>query len=252
MTEPTERELAAVAAEVARGRAVTAPKAFRSGLRVSLIVAAPSAPARPAFAVWPRTLALRPVLAVLVTCAVLVAAGGSAAASSLPGDAAFGLKRAVEEAQVTLAADDPARLDLLLAQSDSRIADLASVLAHRPTAIAAAAEEYLAAAVRVEAMAARVAAQPATAAREAALARAQVRSTDHLAMLRWLAAELPASAQHGIERAIEVQQSVHGKVDQTPSRPAAPTAPSAPTAAPGRPSASPGREGRPSGTPVRP
>src|SRR5206468_1270053 len=78
-------------------------------------------------------------------------------------------------------------------------------------------------------------------------------SADHLARLQSLATKLPAAAQHGIQRAIEVQQTVHGKSGNAPGRggslPLAPTSPAEPvtTATPARPIVTPSRGGPPSG-----
>src|SRR5438094_397580 len=57
---------------------------------------------------------------------------------------------------------------------------------------------------------------------------------------RALATRLPEAAQRGIQRAIEVQQRVHGKSNFTPGRSGIPIAPT------------PGRGGPPSGVPGRP
>ena len=252
MTEPRDRDLEDFARDIARHRRLSAPPALRQGLRASLL-AAPGQPApvrRPLFGVA----ALRPVLAAVIVLALLVAAGGSAAASSLPGDPAFHLKRAVEESQVALATDDVARLDTLVTQSDRRIADLETAIARRPAALNPATDEYLAAVERVDAMLARVLQEPTTPARDAAIARAAAKSAEHVARLQALAGRLPDAAQQGIERAIEVQQAVHGKSNELPGRGGAPIAPTTPTtpSATGRPSTTPGRGGPPSGVPGRP
>ncbi len=250
MSAPTERELLAFADELARYRRLSAPQALRAELRASLL-AAPFVPtSRPAFGRL-RAPALRPIVAGTLVLALLVAGGGSAAASSLPGDPAFGLKRAVEEVQVALAPDEVARLDTLLTQSDRRIGELETAASQRPAAVAPATDEYFAAVGRVEAALARVAALPATVARDAAIARVSAVSVAHIAALQALAARLPAAAQHGIQRAIEAQQAVHGRSDNVPG----PRVP--PSAAPGRPSelpvgTPPGRGGPPSGVPGRP
>jgi hypothetical protein len=58
--------------------------------------------------------------------------------------------------------------------------------------------------------------------------------------LQALAARLPEAAQRGIQRAIEVQQRVHGKSLDAPGRSGIPITPL------------PGRAGPPSGVPSRP
>lgn len=262
-TRLDERELDAFAEDLARRARVTAPAALRTQLRASLLAAPISSPREPS--IWSRLGALRPVAAAVLVIALLAAGGGSAAASSLPGDPAFALKRAVEDVQVALAPDDVARLDTLVVQSDRRLADLETAATARPAAIAPATDEYLAAVARLDRALDAVRAAPASAARDAAIGRAAAASAEHIAMLQTLAARLPEAAQHGIQRAIEAQQAVHGKSGDVPGRPAVPGQPALPGqpgqpaaprngngGAPGRPSEQPGRSGRPSGVPGRP
>ncbi len=260
MKEPNEQDLQEFASDLARSGRLSAPPALRARLRASLL-AAPVAPARRAGFGWLNLPALRPVVAIALVLALLAAGGGSAAASSLPGDPAFGLKRAVEEVQVTLARDDVARLDTLVTQSDRRLGDLETAAAVRPSAIAPATDEYRAAIGRVDATLTTLLTQPATPARDAAIARTSAASADHLAMLQALAARLPATAQQGIQRAIEAQQAVHGKSGNAPGRRGNPGGapgggnPGSPGG--GRPSdvlggPLPGRGGPPSGVPGRP
>jgi hypothetical protein len=246
-----ERELGEFADDLARRGRVTAPAALRTQLRASLL-AAPVSPRRQP-STWSRLGALRPALALVVVFALLAAGSGSAAASSLPGDPAFALKRAVEDVQVALAPDDATRLDTLVAQSNRRLADLQTAAAVRATAIAPATDEYLAAVARVDGTLSSVLTAPATPARDAAIGRASAASAEHIAMLQTLAARLPAAAQPGIQRAIEAQQAVHGKSGSAPGRPDLPG--NGNGGAPGRPSDLPvpsGRGGPPSGVPGRP
>ncbi len=247
MTEPADRELLGFARTIARYEQPTAPEALRSRLRASLL-AVPVVASRPT-SLWTRLPALRPLVAAVVVFALLLG-GGAAAASSLPGDPAFALKRAAEEAQVALTADDATRLDLRVTQADRRIADLRTVVAQLPHETAQATDEYLAAVARVDDALAQVLAQQITPARAAAIARAAAASEDHIAALAALATRVPAEAQAGIQRAIDMQQAVHGHADGTPGRPQsprpsdAPGGAGAPTTAPGRASGTPG--GRPS------
>jgi hypothetical protein len=199
---------------------------------------------RPSF--WSR-LAVRPAIAIALVLALLVAGTGAAAASSLPGDPAFGLKRVVEDAQVALSTDDLARLNLLVAISDRRLADLETAVATRPDLTRAASDEYILAVARVDAVLGAALGKPATPARDAAIASASAASADHLAQLQALLGRLPAPAQPGIQRAIDAQQTVHGKAGDAPGRPTSPSGP--PASAPGRPS---DRGGQPSKTPGRP
>jgi hypothetical protein len=242
MSGRDERELLEFGERLSREGKVSPRPAFRSQLRSSLLAAPVTLEAPPRSPIgWSRVLAFRPVFAAFLVLVLLAAAGGgAAAATSLPGDPAFGLKRAAEDAQVALATDDVARLNTLVTQSDRRLADLETLAARRSAAVIGT-DEYASAVSRVDATLTRVAALPENAQRDAALARASAASADHLARLRALAARLPEAAQRGIQRAIEVQQRVHGKSDVAPGRSGIPTTP-----------ATPGRGGPPSGVPGRP
>lgn len=242
MSGRDERELLEFGERLARHARVSPRPEFRSQLRSSLLSAPMSfeAPRTSAWR-WPRVLAFRPTLAaVLVLVLFAAVGGGAAAATSLPGDPAFALKRAAEDAQVALASDDVGRLNALVTQSDRRLVDLETLVARRSSAVGAASDEYSAAVVRVDTAVSRVAALPASSERDAGLARASAASADHLARLQALAVRLPDAAQRGIQRAIEVQQGVHGKSDVAPGRSGVPITPT------------PGRGGPPSGVPGRP
>lgn len=270
MSDRQERELLDFGDEISRYARPAAPAALRSQLRASLLAAPVTHRQQPS--IWMRLPAFRSMVAGAVVITILLGSSGYAAASSLPGDPAFALKRAAEETQVALTPDDAARLDTRVTQSDRRIADLHTVAAQRPSAVGIATDEYLAAVARVDEALAPVLGQPVTAARDAAIARAATASIDHVVLLRSLATRLPAEAQGGIQRAIAAQQAVHGRSGDPHGRPSTPPAPGAsgaPGGAPipsgalpggaaipsGRPSAvpvSPGRGGPPSGVPGRP
>jgi len=241
MSAPDERELLEFGDRLSRYAKVAPRPEFRAQLRSSLLTSpvAFESPRRSSRG-WSRILAPRPLLtAILLVALLAVVGGGAAAAASLPGDPAFALKRAAEDAQVALSSDDVARLSTLVAQSDRRLVDLETLVAHRSAAVGIGTDEYTSAVTRVDVMVTRVAALPANAQRDAALALVAAASDDHLARLQALAARLPDAAQRGIQRAIEVQQGVHGK-SNVPGRSGVPTAPI------------PSRGGPPSGVPGRP
>src|SRR5947209_15878710 len=104
--------------------------AFKRALRAQLMAQAPSVLARQETA-WTRLRgaflrpALRPAMVAAVIALLVIGSAGKAAADSLPGDAAFGLKVAAEQVQLTLALDDTTRLRLLAEQADHRLAELA-------------------------------------------------------------------------------------------------------------------------------
>ncbi|HZP97380.1 MAG TPA: DUF5667 domain-containing protein [Candidatus Limnocylindria bacterium] len=258
MKEQDTAALDAFAREIAGYGRLAAPPALRARLRGALLAAPAVLPHRPS-GFGARLLSLRPVLAGIVVLALVAGAGGSAAASSLPGDPAFAVKRAVEAAQVALASDDATRLDVLVAQADRRLGDLQTIATTRPAALATATDEYEGAVSRLDAALTNTLAQAPTAARAAAVARATAASAEHIAELQALAARLPAQAQPGIQRAIEAQQAVHGKSGNAPGRNGNPGRPQTPGASgvPGRPSdlpggPPPGRAGPPTGVPGRP
>lgn len=234
-TEPTERELLALGDRIAGHARPRASARLRAELRRSLMTAPVPAP-RPALFAFALP-ALRPVLAASLVIALLFGASGAAAASSLPGDPAFALKRGVEGVELALASDDVARLDVLVTQSDRRLADLQRATATSPGHVPAALDEYVSAAAAVESALATAQATAPSPRRDAALARAAAASDTHLAALESLAARLPDAAQPGIHRAIEAQQGVHGRSGDEGTSPAHPAR--TPPAAPGRPSSVP-------------
>ena len=83
---------------------------------------------------------LRPALAVGLAALVLIAGATSAAAGSVPGDPAFGLKRAIEEVRVALTFDDVERVRVLADIADQRLSELAQVASRDDKAPTASAE----------------------------------------------------------------------------------------------------------------
>ncbi len=127
---------------------------FRAELRRKLILEAQTAlaPRRRDHA-WTsvlRSAFVRPALAAMVAAVVLLAGAGSAAAGSLPGDPGFGLKRAIEDLQVTLTWDDVQRVQLLAQLADRRLAEL-QVVAEREDRAPTASEQYADAVTRFRA-----------------------------------------------------------------------------------------------------
>jgi len=239
----TESELETLARDLARYRSIAAPAALRSRVHSEIM----GAPAQLLPSRRPAWIAvLRPGLAALLAVALLAGAGGTAAAS-LPGDGAFPIKRAVEDAQVALTLSDDARLDVLTDQLERRLAELEAVSSQRPGALMVALNEFAAALARVETQSDIVARLEATPARDAALSRAAASAEDHIARLRTLETRLPEAAQPGIERAIDAQQRISGPA--SPEPPGGSGSPSRPGAAPSaRPTIPPAHTERPSPT----
>jgi hypothetical protein len=93
---------------------------------------------------------LRPAFAVGLAVLVLIAGAGSAAAGSLPGDPAFGLKRAMEEVRVALTFDDVQRVRVLAELADQRLSELEQVVG-RDDKAPTASDEYAQAVARFRA-----------------------------------------------------------------------------------------------------
>jgi len=88
-------------------------EAFKRTLRSQLMAQASTALVRRE-TIWSRFQRglVRPAFALAAVVLVLLAGAGKAAADSLPGDPAFGLKAAAEELQLAFAFDDTTRLGL--------------------------------------------------------------------------------------------------------------------------------------------
>src|SRR5216683_1236953 len=97
---------------------------FRKDLRARLMQQAPAVLAPRRENAWTF---LRPAFAVGLAGLVLLAGAGTAAAGSVPGDPAFGLKKAFEGLQVMLTFDDVQRVQLLAQIADRRLEDLQKV-----------------------------------------------------------------------------------------------------------------------------
>lgn len=117
---------------------------FKRALRAQLMAQASATLVRRE-TVWSRLQRgwLRPVVA-FAAVALLVAGGtGKAAADSLPGDAIFGLKRAVEQLQLALAIDDTTQLRVLAELADHRLTELTVAIEdHRSRATPLAQQAY--------------------------------------------------------------------------------------------------------------
>ena len=294
MTGFDDRELQDFGRGLRRYASLGAPSLVRARLRASLLAAPVEfAAARPSVARWTWPAPLRPAFAAAVVLVVIVAGTASAAAASLPGVTSASTHWYLAEgytgsgfqtwvlllnpgsaaASVTLrfmkedgsvvtqsrTVSPHSRLNVLVTQSDRRLVDLETTAGRHPKALVAATDEYLAAVARVDAALTRLATEPRAPARDTAIASAALASADHLARLEALAASLPSAAQHGIQRAIEVQLTVHGKAGEgrrggSPLLPAdrSPIVPSIPVQPPALPALPPGRGSPAIGLPGRP
>jgi hypothetical protein len=85
---------------------------------------------------------LRPVLAAAGIFVLVLAGATTAAASSLPGDALYAVKRAGEDVRLALTFDDVARMHLLAELTDRRLEELSEIAKRRPSSAPTATQEY--------------------------------------------------------------------------------------------------------------
>ena len=148
---------------------------------------------------------LRPALAVGLVAGVLIAGATSAAAGSVTGDPAFGLKRAIEEVRVALTFDDVERVRVLAEIADQRLSELAKV-ATRDDKAPTASEEYAQAVTRfrdaVDAL------QQAAPEDKSALAQdvADAARDKHEIVLEQLKGRLSEKAKDAVDRALEEER----------------------------------------------
>jgi len=154
---------------------------------------------------------LRPAMAVGLAAVVLFAGAGVAAAGSLPGDPAFGLKRAFEDARVALTGDDVDRVKLLAQITDTRLAELQQV-ANRSDKAPTASEEYAKAVARFRAAVDALRQAAPADKRAAADEVADAAQAKHEAVLEQLKGQVPDKAKESLERAIEDERN--GKIER--------------------------------------
>ena len=227
--------------------------AFKRALRAQLMAQAPTVLARRE-TVWSRFQGsfMRPALALAAVVLVLIAGAGKAAADSLPGDLAFGLKAAAEQVQLALALDDTTRVKLLADDADHRLAELTRALTSRPDAAPTSSAEYAAAVARFKAAVDALRSDPGSSADQ----RTEVEDVidaaraKHQAVLDEVEKTAPADAQQGLERAREEADKLRpsDKPDRTKAPQPTRTLP-ARTAEPTRASEQP-RGGEPTRTPT--
>lgn len=144
----------------------------------------------------------RPVVVAAALLVLLLGGTGAAAAGSLPGDPAYGLKRAAEHIELALASTSEARVRVLAAQAQRRLDELARA-AERSDKAPTASAEYEAAVERFrEAVEALRAAEPQEK-REAVEELVEAARDKHVPVLEQLKERVPEAAQRGIERALE-------------------------------------------------
>jgi hypothetical protein len=226
--------------------------AFKRSLRAQLMAQAPSL-LSPQETTWTRVTgtflrpAFRPAMVAAAIALLVLGGAGRAAADSLPGDAAFGLKVAAEQLQLALALDDTTRLRLLAEQADHRLAELAEAVSTRPDAAPTATDAYAAAVQRFTAAVDALQGKPGTSVDKQTAADDVVDAAHakHEAVLNELEKTAPASAQQGLERAKQEADKLHPS--GRPARTLEPTNTPDPTRSPR--TAEPTRAAEPTRTP---
>lgn len=201
-------------------------ESFRRELRGRLIAEArvslrprQTAPRETAWVAFQR-LWLRPAFVFAAIGIFLLGGSGLAAAGSLPGDPAFALKRAAEDVQLALAPDESARIEVLAAQADHRLAELSVATTERPAAAPTASAAYAEAVAKLNVAIDALRGKPdpgatkADAAREVA-ARARAK---HIVVLDELEGRVSNEARDSIEEARHEADKIGPSADRKPAK----------------------------------
>jgi len=148
---------------------------------------------------------LRPAFAAGLAALVLIVGAGSAAANSLPGDAVFPLKRAIEEVRVALTFDDVERVRVLAELADQRLSELEQV-ASRDDKAPTASDEYAQAVARFRAAVDALQQAAPEDKSEAAQDVADAAREKHAFILEQLKDRLSERAADSVDRATEEEQ----------------------------------------------
>jgi len=149
---------------------------------------------------------LRPALAAAAILVLVSAGATGAAASSLPGDPLYGVKRAGEDVRLALTFDDVARTELLSELTDRRLDELAEVAKHRPSSAPTATQEYADAVNNFANALDRLREADSEDKRNAAQALAEAARAKHKAVLDAVKDQLPADAQSDVQKVNDDEQ----------------------------------------------
>jgi len=149
---------------------------------------------------------LRPALAAAAVLVLVVAGATSAAASSLPGDALYSLKRATEDMRLALTFDDVARTQLLSELTDRRLEELAEIAKQHPSSAPTATQEYADAVERFANALDNLRDAESEDKRAAAQALAEAARAKHKAVLDAVKEQLPAEAQSDVQKVNDDEQ----------------------------------------------
>jgi Xaa-Pro aminopeptidase len=149
---------------------------------------------------------VRPALAAAAMLVLVAAGATSAAASSLPGDPLYAVKRAGEDVQVALTFDDVARMHLLSQLADRRLDELAAIARQHGTLAPTARQEYADAVERFADALDDLRAATSEEKREAAQALAEAARAKHRAVLDAVKNQLPAADQSEVQNVIDREE----------------------------------------------
>ena len=176
-------------------------KELRGRLMSEAVVALAKPPSRFSFPAL-----LRPALAAAAVLVLVLAGATSAAGSSLPGDALYGLKRATEDVRLALTFDDVARTQLLSELTDRRLEELAEIAKHRPSSAPTATQEYADAVDRFADALDNLRNADSEDKRAAAQNLAEMARAKHKAVLDAVKDQLPADAQADVQKVNDDEQ----------------------------------------------
>ena len=151
-------------------------------------------------------LILRPAFAVAAILVLVLAGATSAAASSLPGDPLYAVKRATEDVRLALTFNDVARTQLLSELTDRRLEELAEIVKRRPASAPTATQEYADAVNNFANALDDLRAADSADKREAAQALAAAAREKHKAVLDAVKDQLPADAQPEVQKVNDDEQ----------------------------------------------
>lgn len=149
---------------------------------------------------------LRPALAAAAILVLVLAGATSAAASSLPGDPLYVLKRTSEDVQLALTFDEVARMELLARLADRRLEELAEIAKQRPSSAPTATQEYADAVERFANALDDVRNADGEDKRNAAQALAEAAREKHKAVLDAVKDQLPEVDQSDVQKVIDREQ----------------------------------------------
>jgi hypothetical protein len=176
-------------------------KELRGRLMSEAVVALAHRPSRFSFPAL-----LRPALAAAAILVLVLAGATSAAASSLPGDALYGVKRASEDVRLALTFGDVARTELLSELTDRRLEELAELAKRRPSSAPTATQEYADAVERFADALDNLRDAESEDKRAAAQALAEAARAKHKAVLDAVKEQLPAEAQSDVQKVNDDEQ----------------------------------------------